>query len=230
MALAIFDMDDTLVDGDSSNLWLRYQVAHGLAPAEMLPYEAELLRAYYAGDLAMEDYMDYTLTPLCGMTHAEVKHWVDRFIEEEIVPRIFPQAWRQLERHRERGDRLLVISATGEHLVGPIAQRLGVADAIGIQLELEGGVYTGRTCGVLSYREGKVSRLHAWLEQHGETLAGSYGYSDSLNDIPLLRAVDKPHVVNPDNTLRQEATRRLWAELTWQHENADLSSELRTRG
>ncbi|MDN0085609.1 HAD family hydrolase [Crenobacter sp. SG2305] len=218
MALAIFDMDDTLVDGDSSNLWLRYQVAHGLAPEEMLPHEAELLRAYYAGDLAMEDYMDYTLAPLRGLTQAEVKHWVDRFIEEEIVPRIFPQAWHQLERHRQRGDWLLVISATGEHLVRPIAQRLGVADAIGIQLELADGLYTGRTSGVLSYREGKVTRLNDWLVGHGETLADSYGYSDSLNDIPLLCAVDKPHVVNPDNTLRQEATRRRWTELTWQHE------------
>jgi len=218
MALAIFDMDDTLVDGDSSNLWLRYQVAHGLAPADMLPYEAELLRAYYAGELAMEDYMDYTLTPLRGLTHAEVKHWVDRFIEAVIVPRIFPQAWRQLELHRQRGDRLLVISATGEHLVGPIAQRLGVEDAIGIQLEMEEGAYSGQTCSVLSYREGKVSRLHDWLELHGETLDGSYGYSDSLNDIPLLQAVEHPYVVNPDATLRKEAIRKQWVELTWQRE------------
>lgn len=225
MALAIFDMDDTLVDGDSSNLWLRYQVANGLAPADMLPHEAMLLRAYYTGELAMEDYMDYTLAPLRGLAPAMVKHWVDRFIEEVIVPRIFPQAWFQLDLHRRRCDRLLVISATGEHLVRPIAQRLGVNDAIGIQLEQVDGAYTGCTHGVLSYREGKVSRLHAWLEQHGETLHGSYGYSDSLNDIPLLLTVENPHVVNPDHTLRQEAILRRWTELTWQRELAGPAAD-----
>jgi HAD superfamily hydrolase (TIGR01490 family) len=220
MALAIFDMDDTLVDGDSSHLWLRFQVEHGLAPADMLPREAELLRAYYAGTLAMEDYMDYTLTPLRGLTRAEVGQWVERFIEAVIVPRVFPDALRQLAHHRATGDRVLVISATGEHLVAPIARRLGVVDAIGIELEMADGVYSGRTRGVLSYREGKVRRLQAWLEQHGETLDGSYGYSDSLNDIALLQSVRYPSVVNPDDTLRREAKRRCWTELAWQRELA----------
>ncbi|MBN3786280.1 HAD family hydrolase [Burkholderia sp. Ac-20353] len=215
MALAIFDMDDTLVDGDSSHLWLRFQVEHGLAPADMVPREAELLRAYYAGTLAMEDYMDYTLTPLRGLTRDDVEPWVDRFIEAVIVPRVFPLALRQLAHHRARGDRVLVISASGEHLVAPIARRLGVADTIGIELEVADGVYSGRTRGVLSYREGKVTRLRAWLERHGETLDGSYGYSDSLNDIPLLQAVHHPSVVNPDDTLRREAQRRQWTELAW---------------
>lgn len=218
MALAIFDMDDTLVDGDSSSLWLNYQVAHGLAPAAMLPREAEMLRAYYAGVLAMEDYMAYTLTPLFGLTHTEVEHWVNQFIEEVILPRIFPQALRQIELHRQREDRLLIISATGEHLVRPIAQRLGVRDSIGILLEMEEGAYTGKTHGVLSYREGKITRLQAWLEQQGETLAGSHGYSDSLNDIPLLEAVEYPHAVNPDATLRAETHRRGWTELAWRRE------------
>ncbi|SMF38598.1 HAD family hydrolase [Pseudogulbenkiania subflava] len=218
MALAIFDLDDTLVDGDSSSLWLNYQVAHGLAPADMLPHETELLRAYYAGQLAMEEYMDYTLMPLRGLAHGEVKKWVDRFIEEVIMPRIFPQALHQIELHRRRGDRLLVISATGEHLVSPIAERLGVSDAIGILLEMKEGAYTGKTHGVLSYREGKITRLRAWLEQQGETLAGSHGYSDSLNDIPLLEAVQYPHAVNPDATLQAEAQRQGWTELAWRRE------------
>ncbi|WP_321809443.1 MULTISPECIES: HAD family hydrolase [unclassified Burkholderia] len=215
MALAIFDMDDTLIDGDSSNLWLRFQVEHGLAPADMLPHEAALLRDYHAGTLAMEDYMDYTLAPLQGLARDEVGAWIDRFIEEVIVPRVFPEAWSRLALHRARGDRVLVISASGEHLVGPIARRLGVADVIAIQLEMTDGVYSGRTCGVLSYREGKVTRLREWLAQHGESLDGSYGYSDSLNDMPLLQSVRHPHVVNPGDMLHEEAARRQWMELNW---------------
>ncbi|AOI60907.1 HAD family hydrolase [Burkholderia diffusa] len=221
MALAIFDMDDTLIDGDSSNLWLRFQVEHGLAPFDMLPHEAALLRDYHAGTLAMEDYMDYTLAPLQGIACDVVGAWIDRFIEAVIVPRVFPDAWRRLALHRERGDRLLVISASGEHLVGPIARRLGVADVIAIRLETTGDVYSGRTCGVLSYREGKVTRLREWLAQHGESLDGSHGYSDSLNDMPLLQSVRHAHVVNPNDALRNEAIRRQWVELNWRRVLAD---------
>lgn len=216
MALAIFDLDDTLVDGDSSSLWLHFLVDEGLAPARMLPHEAELMKAYYAGELAMEDYMAYTLTPLRGVAPETVAQWVAQFIDRTILPRIFPQARQQLAWHHRRNDRLLVISATGEHLVRPIAQRLGVAESLGILLESEHGAYTGQTYGVLSYKAGKVTRLHAWLAEHRETLAGSYGYSDSLNDIPLLSAVSHAHAVNPDPILRQETQSRGWATLNWQ--------------
>ncbi|BAK76804.1 HAD family hydrolase [Pseudogulbenkiania sp. NH8B] len=217
MALGIFDMDDTLVDGDSANLWLHYLVERGLAPAEMLPREAELLQAYRDGRVDMHEYMRFALIPLRGLGLDTVQGWLAPFVEHIILPRIFPQALRQLEWHRARQDRLLVISATGEHLVSAIAHRLGVADSIGIQLATHDGCYSGDTHGVLSYREGKVTRLHQWLHDEGESLHDSYGYSDSLNDVPLLEAVAHRHAINPDATLRRIAGERGWQVLCWQH-------------
>jgi HAD superfamily hydrolase (TIGR01490 family) len=216
MALGIFDMDDTLVDGDSANLWLHHLVERGLAPAEMLPREAALLQAYREGRVDMHEYMHFALIPLRGLTMETVQGWLARFVDEVILPRIFPQALQRLEWHRQRQDRLLIISATGEHLVRAIAQRLGVADSIGIMLDAQDGMYTGQTHGVLSYREGKVTRLRDWLQAEGETLHGSFGYSDSFNDVPLLEAVEHKHAVNPDATLRQVAQERGWSVLAWQ--------------
>lgn len=217
MALGIFDMDDTLVDGDSANLWLHHLVERGFAPAEMLPREAALLQAYRDGKVDMHEYMRFALIPLRGLSMATVQGWLAEFVDDVILPRIFPQALRRLEWHREREDRLLIISATGEHLVRAIAERLGVADSIGIMLESADGIYTGQTHGVLSYRDGKVTRLRLWLEDEGESLHGSFGYSDSLNDVPLLEAVEHKHAVNPDATLRRVAEERGWSVLAWQY-------------
>lgn len=217
MAVAVFDMDDTLVDGDSANLWLHFLVARGLAPAEMLPFEENLLQAYRAGQVDMHEFMRFALIPLRGLAPAVVQGWLSEFVNAVILPRIFPQALGQLEWHRQRQDRLVIVSATGEHLVSEIARRLSVDDSLGILLQTEGGVYSGDIHGVLSYREGKVTRLLEWMQRERLSLAGSYGYSDSLNDIPLLEAVELAHAVNPDPTLRALAEQRSWQVLRWEH-------------
>ena len=111
---------------------------------------------------------------------------------------------------------MLIISASGEHIVKPIAALLGVNEVLAITLEQQGGVYTGQTRGVLSFREGKVTRLTDWMVQQGETLAGSSGYSDSINDLPLLQAVERPAVVNPAPRLLTQAQALGWRILTWQ--------------
>lgn len=110
---------------------------------------------------------------------------------------------------------MVVVSATGEHLVAPIARSLGVGDVLAISLEVKDDHYTGATTGVLTYQQGKVTRLHQWLEQTGENLAGSHGYSDSVNDIPLLQAVDTAFVVNPDDRLAAQAQTAQWQRLDW---------------
>ncbi|NLP63194.1 HAD family hydrolase [Paraburkholderia sacchari] len=215
MALGIFDMDDTLVDGDSANLWLHYLVERGRAPSAMLPREEALLQAYREGRVDMREYVRFALEPIRGLTREVVAAWMAEFVEGIVLPRIFPEALRQLEWHRARGDRLLIVSATGEHLVSAIADRLGVKDSIGIVVETRNGCYTGDTHGELSYREGKVSRIRAWLNAEGESLDGSYGYSDSFNDVSMLAAVDHGHAVNPDATLRAIAMERGWQVLHW---------------
>lgn len=127
--------------------------------------------------------------------------WVEDFIE----PIIFSDATKAIAAHRKAGDRILVISASGTHLVRPIADRLGIDEILGIELEVAHGVYSGHTVGTLTYREGKITRLLEWLDAEEENLEGASFYSDSRNDLPLLLKVDFPHVVNPDPMLLEHA-------------------------
>ncbi|TDF81130.1 HAD family phosphatase [Pseudomonas sp. H9] len=216
MALAIFDLDETLIHGDCASLWSAQMARLGWVDGEsFLRRDKELMDAYGKGHLAMEDYMAFSLEPLIGRTPDEVDHLVEPWVEDFIEPIIFSDATTAIAAHRKAGDRILVISASGTHLVRPIAERLGIDEILGIELQVENGVYTGKTQGVLTYREGKITRLLEWLDQEEENLEGASFYSDSRNDLPLLRKVDYPHVVNPDPVLREEAETKGWPIHTW---------------
>ncbi|MDD2046411.1 HAD family hydrolase [Pseudomonas putida] len=216
MALAIFDLDETLIHGDCASLWSEQMVRLGWVDGEsFLRRDKELMDAYGRGHLAMEDYMAFSLEPLIGRTPAEVGHLVGPWVEDFIEPIIFSDATHTIAAHRKAGDRILVISASGTHLVAPIAERLGIDEILGIELEVVNGVYTGKTVGTLTYREGKITRLLEWLDQEEENLEGASFYSDSRNDLPLLLKVDYPHVVNPDPVLREQAEKAGWPIHTW---------------
>lgn len=216
MPLAIFDLDETLIHGDCASLWSQHMADLQWVDREsFLTREQELMALYAEGKLAMEDYMAYTLSPLVGRTPEEVEFVVGPFVEDVIEPIIYSDAMRCLATHRAAGDRLLVISASAHFLVSAIAERLGVEEVLAIDLEQKHGCYSGQTSGVLTYREGKVQRLHAWLASENENLAGAHFYSDSRNDLPLLSLVDHPHAVNPDPTLKAHALQAGWEILTW---------------
>lgn len=217
--LAIFDLDETLIAADSASLWNHFIVAKGLAPISLLSEEQAMMAAYTKGTLDMDSYMAATLAPLKGKSQQHIKQLVDEFITEMITPAIYQQALERIEWHRKRGDHILIVSATGEHLVKPIAQSIGVDDVIAINLEVNGDIYTGKTTGILSFKEGKVARLKTWLQQQDRHYKGSYGYSDSANDLPLLTLVNKPFAVNPDPTLAMHAQMKEWTIMDWHHDN-----------
>lgn len=216
MALAIFEMDETLIGGDCASLWAEEMVKLGWADGDsFFAREQELMRQYAAGNLTMAEYMTFTLSPLVGRTAEEVAHVVEPFVEDVIEPIFYSDATRCLANHRAAGDRILVISASAHFLVSAVAARLKIEDVLAIDLEQQHGHYSGHTQDVLTYREGKVARLQDWLQEQGETLDGAYFYSDSRNDLPLLHLVEKPHVVNPDPTLLQLAQQAGWPVLSW---------------
>ncbi|WP_240345681.1 HAD family phosphatase [Photobacterium sp. Alg240-V54] len=217
--LAIFDLDETLIAADSASLWNNFIVTKGLAPVSLLAQEQAMITAYSKGTLDMDSYMAATLAPLKGKSQQQIKPLVDEFIDNIITPAIYRQALERIAWHRKRGDHILIISATGEHLVKPIAAALGINNVIAINLEQDHGVYTGATTGILSFKEGKVERLKMWLQQQSHTYKGSYGYSDSANDLPLLNVVNKPFAVNPDPTLAMHAQMNEWTIMDWRHEN-----------
>lgn len=216
MDLALFDLDETLICEDSTSLWLRWLVSQGFAPAELIAEEQALMAQYYAGTLSIEEYMNKTLSPLTGMGTLTVSGWVRRFIHRDIMPRVFPAARERLAWHQQRGDKVMIISASGEHLVIPIAERLGVDGALAIGVEIVDDRYSGLTYGTMTYKDGKVSRLADWkLLQRDEAYQRTWVYSDSMNDLPLLEQADHAHVINPDALLHQEATRRGWEVCRW---------------
>ena len=216
MALVIFDLDDTLIHGDCATLWSEQMGRLGwVDPESFMRKNHELMAAYSRGELKMEEFMDFSLEPMIGRTREEVAHLVEPWVEDVIEPLIYSDATRTIARHRQNGDRILVISASGTHLVKPIAARIGIDEVLGIELDVAHGVYSGKTVGVLTYREGKITRLMQWLEQEGESLEGAYFYSDSRNDLPLLSKVDYPQVVNPDSVLRAHAEQAGWPIHQW---------------
>ncbi|NMZ07896.1 HAD family hydrolase [Pseudomonas proteolytica] len=216
MALVIFDLDDTLIHGDCATLWSEQMGRLGWVDREsFMRKNHELMSAYSRGELAMEEFMDFSLEPMIGRTPEEVAHLVEPWVEDIIEPLIYSDATKTIARHRQNGDRILVISASGTHLVTPIAARIGIDEVLGIELDVAHGVYSGKTVGVLTYREGKITRLMQWLEQEGERLEGAYFYSDSRNDLPLLSKVDYPQVVNPDPVLRAHAEQAGWPIHQW---------------
>ncbi|WP_275629723.1 HAD family hydrolase [Pseudomonas sp. 273] len=216
MALALFDLDDTLIDGDCASLWSRHMADLGWVDGDVFVHHDQALMALYArGELAMEDYMAFTLAPLAGRTPEAVAAAVEPFVTDVIGPRIRFDALGCLNHHRQAGDRLLVISASAHFLVASIAARLGVSEVLAIDLEQSDGTYSGHTRGTLTYRAGKIARLRTWLQAQGESLVGAHFYSDSRNDLPLLSLVENPRAVNPDPALRSHAEAFGWPILDW---------------
>jgi len=212
MALAIFDLDNTLIAGDSDHLWGEWLCAQGIVDAgAFAARNTQFYADYRAGTLDIHAYLAFALAPLRGRTVAEVADWQRRFLADCIEPIMLPAARALIRGHRAGGDTLLVITATNEVVTRPIVDVLGVEHLIGCGVEVVDGVYTGEAVGVPSYREGKVDRLHSWLEERpGESLAGATFYSDSHNDLPLLKRVDYPVAVDPDPELAARAAASGW--------------------
>ena len=211
MALAIFDLDNTLLAGDSDYLWGVFLAEHGLVDGEHYERENErFYREYKEGGLDIYEFLRFSLKPLSEHDPARLEAWRQRFLAEKIDPIILPRARSLLQRHRDQGDSLLIITATNAFVTAPIAERLGVPDLIATDPEVCEGRYTGEVSGIPCFQEGKVTRLEHWLAERRESLASSYFYSDSHNDLPLLNRVTHPVAVDPDSTLREFARQRGW--------------------
>lgn len=216
MTLAIFDLDDTLIGGNSPSLWTAHLAQQGWLDGEsFIPREQQLVALYAARQVTLEAYLAHTLQPLVGRTPEEVDYLAGPFVEEVIEPLIHSDAMRCVSEHRQRGDRVLIISATPTFLVRAIAERLGIEDVLGTDLVLAHGHYSGAIDGIAAAREGKLHKLEQWLVEQGEHIEGAHFYSDSINDLPLLQRVEQPHAVNPDPALRAQAEQAGWDILDW---------------
>lgn len=211
VTLAIFDLDNTLIGGDSDNLWGQFLCERRLVDeAGFAARNEQFYTDYKAGTLDIDAYLRFALSALAGHSRQELDAWHRDFMASKIEPILLPKAKQLLARHRNQGHQLLIITATNEFITRPIARLLGVSDLIACEGEIINGRYTGEPSGVPSYHAGKVTRLNAWLAERDIALDGAFFYSDSHNDLPLLELVDNPLAVDPDDKLRAHARSRGW--------------------
>lgn len=211
MNLAIFDLDNTLLAGDSDYLWGRFLVDLGLVDGAAYERQNQIFYERYCdGTLDIVEFSRFAFAPLARNPLSTLLEWRARFIRERIGPVVAPLAPALLERHRSQGDRLLITTATNRFITEPIAELLGVDVLIATDPEFVDGRYTGELSGTPNFREGKVTRLKAWLAEQPAPPERISCYSDSHNDLPLLLLADSPVAVDPDDRLRQTAEQRGW--------------------
>jgi len=211
VTLAIFDLDNTLIGGDSDHLWGQFVVEQGLVDgADFATRNDQFHRDYLRGELDILTYLRFALGTLKGQPPATLREWHRRFMRDKIEPILLPKATALLDEHRARGHQLLVVTATNYFVTRPIAAALGIEHLLACEGEIVDGCYTGEPAGVPSYREGKVTRLRQWLRDRDTSLEGAWFYSDSHNDLPLLELVDNPVAVDPDDELLRRARQRGW--------------------
>jgi len=219
MRLALFDLDNTLLAGDSDFEWAQFLIEQGVLDREV--YEArnqDFYDQYKAGTLDIFEFLDFQLKPLSRHPRSQLDAWHRDYMARKIIPMVAPGAMALLQRHA--ADVCVIVTATNRFVTAPIARHLGVPHLIATDPEEIHGEFTGKVAGTPSFKVGKVHRLHAWLAEQGKTWADvseSWFYSDSLNDLPLLEAVHHPVAVDPDTTLRAHAEAHGWPVISLRH-------------
>ena len=211
MKLAIFDLDNTLIAGDSDCLWGEYLSERGYVDSDT--YKAtheQFYQDYVDGNLDIYAFLEFQLKPLAENDRELLESWREEYIQKKIKPIILDAAVELVEQHRQQGHELLIITATNRFLTEPIANLFNIKSLIACEPEIIDGQYTGQTVGTPSYAAGKVTRYKEWLLQCHYNVDESWFYSDSHNDIPLLKLVNHAVAVDADNSLRKEAEKSGW--------------------
>ena len=214
MDLAIFDLDNTLLAGDSDYQWGEFLIDIGVVErAAHASINDQFYADYKVGKLDINAFLEFQLKPLSQNPRATLDAWHRLFMAQKIQPMMTEKSKALVEKHRAKGDLLLIITATNSFVTGPIATAFGIPNLIGTDPEEVNGEFTGRVIGTPSFQQGKITRLNEWLLARGQTLSdfgATWFYSDSHNDLPLLECVSHPVVVDPDESLRSKALSRGW--------------------
>jgi HAD superfamily hydrolase (TIGR01490 family) len=209
--LAIFDLDNTLLAGDSDHLWGEFLVEQGLVNGKWYKRENDRFYANYKdGTLNIHEFLEFSLKPLSEHNLETLSKLHQEYMKQKILPIISHTAQSLVDKHKQKGDLALIITATNLFVTKPIATAFGINAIIATEPELINNYYTGKVKGIPCFQQGKVERLHQWLAETGHSLQDSWFYSDSHNDIPLLSIVSHPVAVDPDQSLLRHATDANW--------------------
>ena len=210
--LAIFDLDNTILNGDSDYSWINFLIEKRLVDKD--EYERKnkyFYDQYYQGKLNYDEWAEFALTTIKGKKPEEIEDILSKFLNEVIEPMINIYALKLLHDHTHNNDIMLLASATNSVIVEPIAKRLGFKNIVSTEVEIIDEIYTGKVLGIPALSEGKLIKVKEWMLQNRiESFDNTSFYSDSINDLPLLAAVSKPFAVNPDDMLREECRKRSW--------------------
>lgn len=214
MDLVLFDLDNTLLAGDSDFEWAQFLITKGVLDREV--YETRnqaFYDQYKAGTLDIFEFLDFQLKPLARHSRAQLDAWHQEFLDTRIRPMMTPQSQALVKEHLESGAIVAIVTATNSFVTGPIARAFGIPHLVATVPAQENGAFTGKPRGIPAFKAGKIERVEAWLESLGlcwESFEKSSFYSDSHNDLPLMKKVNNPVAVDPDDTLRAHATAQGW--------------------
>lgn len=218
MNLALFDLDNTILAGDSDYNWSRFLIQEGYLDGAIHAEKNEKFYAdYKAGTLDIYAFVEFQFKPLARNPRTVLNQLLKKYVEEVIKPMITEKARALVKRHQDEGDLIIVITATNSFITKPIAELFGIENLIGTDPEEKEGEFTGKVSGLPSFKEGKVTRLEVWLKNKNLSLAcfeKSYFYSDSHNDLPLMQKVTHPVAVDSDDVLSEYAKSKGWPQIS----------------
>ena len=218
MNLALFDLDNTILAGDSDYNWSQFLIQEGYLDGAIHAEKNEKFYAdYKAGTLDIYAFVEFQFKPLARNPRTVLNQLLKKYVEEVIKPMITEKARALVKRHQDEGDLIIVITATNSFITKPIAELFGIENLIGTDPEEKEGEFTGKVSGLPSFKEGKVTRLEAWLKNKKLSLASfekSYFYSDSHNDLPLMQKVTHPVAVDSDDVLSEYAKSKGWPQIS----------------
>jgi HAD superfamily hydrolase (TIGR01490 family) len=216
--LALFDLDNTILAGDSDYSWSRFLIQEGYLDGAIHAEKNEKFYAdYKAGTLDIYAFVEFQFKPLARNPRTVLNQLLKKYVEEVIKPMITEKARALVKRHQDEGDLIIVITATNSFITKPIAELFGIENLIGTDPEEKEGEFTGKVSGLPSFKDGKVTRLEAWLKGKNLSLASfekSYFYSDSHNDLPLMQKVTHPVAVDSDDVLSEYAKSKGWPQIS----------------
>jgi HAD superfamily hydrolase (TIGR01490 family) len=218
LRLALFDLDHTLLDGDSDQLWCEFLIEKGLLDKAIFSAKNEAMaRDYKTGAVDVQAFCEFYIGTLTLLSPQEWGPLRKEFLNTWVMSRLCEGGKAQIKAHQAKGDRVVMTTATNRFITELTAAHLGISELIATEAEIIDGKFTGKTLGILNMREGKVQRLKAWCAQQHLQWAQleTWGYSDSINDLPLLEAVNHPTVTQGDVKLREEAAKRGWPQIKW---------------
>lgn len=217
MSLAMFDLDNTLIGGDSDYLWGEFLCEKGIIEdtASFQKMNEYFYQQYEVGKLDIYAWAEFSFKVLTEYSIDELNNLRQNFIQQKIEPIFLDKAQSCINQHKENGDTVLVITASNTFITAPIAEMYGINHLLATEPEFKDGRFTGKVSGVPCFQSGKIDNLMPWIEKHNKNLKGSYFYSDSHNDLPLLELVDNPVAINGDPRLTSTANKNGWPNLDW---------------